>query len=64
MNIVSEDVYNKSKKRYEKEIPESMGKNYCGGSDSNVSLGEDAEDGEMARLRERIKNNDDLEGLL
>jgi len=50
MNIVSDDVYNKSKKRFEKERPSD--------------IDEEAEDDEIIRLRDKIKNHDDLEGLL
>jgi len=50
MNIVSDDVYNKSKKRFEKERPND--------------IGEEADDDEISKLRDKIKNHDDLEGLL
>jgi len=50
MNLVTDNVYNKSLKRYEKERP--------------LEIGEEFEDSYLSAMREHVKNKDELEGLL
>jgi len=47
MNLVSDDVYNKSKKRFEKDF--------------GVDIDEDFEDGQLSEQRDHIKNRDRLD---
>ena len=65
MNIVSDDVYNKSRKVYEKERPGDIGKRHslrdpylC------FSVGEEFEDDYLSQLRNSIKHNDFLDSPL
>jgi len=50
MNLVSDDVYNKSKKRFEKEMP--------------VDIEEESGENELTQLRGQIKNKDEHEAML
>lgn len=64
MNIVSDDVYNKSRKVYEKERPGDIGKISWKQWILKTFVGEEFEDDYLSQLRNSIKHNEFLDSPL
>jgi len=65
MNIVSEDVYNKSRKQYEKERPGDIGMEFLWEEFvKGFFVGEEFEDSYLSQLRTNIKYNDLMDSPL